>query len=190
MRRSVVPVSALAFGVSGWLMAHLVTSWLLAHQHEAAHGVAAGVGHVHARDAALAVLVAALTGVALLAVACAVSLRPGAAPAGVRQAGRWSVGVFLAAESAGFAFSEQHVVPPPLVLLAGLAVHALCAATAAVLCRRGVEGILIAAAALAGVPISVEQPAPGGFGPPPQRRSRRLSLRRAGRGPPRWSVFA
>jgi hypothetical protein len=152
---------------------------------------AGGVGHVHSRDAALAVMVGALAGVALLATACVAAVqRGGPARAGVGQAGQWSIAAFLVAESAGFAFSETHVVPPPLTLLAGVAVHVLCGAAAAVLCSRSVEGTLVAAAAAAGAPVGVPEPSVDRFGSPSRCRPKWLLLRPSGRAPPRRWAFA
>ncbi|GAA0736888.1 hypothetical protein GCM10010199_58440 [Dactylosporangium roseum] len=111
----------------------------------AAHGILAGVAHVHAFDAALALLSLVLLATSLLAVA-GTAVRPGSAEPRLPGAARWmgigSTGGFLAAESVAYAMSQTHVVPPPLLLLAGAAVHFLCGTVAALLWRRGITSLL------------------------------------------------
>ncbi|MET7401513.1 hypothetical protein ABZS66_49335, partial [Dactylosporangium sp. NPDC005572] len=124
--RALLAVSAVSSGALGWSAAHLVTSQLLAHRHEAEHGIAAGISHVHATDLAAVVVALALTATSMLAVTCAAFAAGGRLKAPgkrrlARTAGLWSTGAFLAAESAAWAAADTHVVPPPVVLLLGLA---------------------------------------------------------------------
>ncbi len=154
--RALLTVSAVSSGGLGWSAAHLVTSRLLAHQHEAAHGVTAGTDHVHASDLAAVVVALALTAASLLAVICAAVVSGGRLPvprkrrlATARTAGLWSTGAFLAAETAAWAASDTHVVPPPVVLLIGLAVHGVAGVVAALLWRGAIERVCLAAAATA-----------------------------------------
>jgi hypothetical protein len=197
IQRALLPVSAVSFGSLGWSVAHLVTSSLLAHRHDPAHGTPAGVAHVHAADVALLIVATALTATSLLAVICAASFSRGrvAAPAvglasTARRAGVWSTAAFVAAESAGYAVSDTHVVPPPLMLLAGLAAHALAGAVAAVLWRRSVDGVLLAAALGHGRALPGATAQANTFTRPVPGRSAWLLLGLAGRAPPVLGVTA
>lgn len=152
--RALVAVSAVSSGALGWSTAHLVTSRLLAHRHAAAHGMADGVSHVHAAELAAVVVALALTATSLLAVTAAAFASGGRLPAPrkrrlARTAGLWSTGAFLAAETAAWAASDTHVVPPPVVLLLGLAVHGAAGVLATLLWRGAVRRISLAAAAAA-----------------------------------------
>ncbi|MEV0134168.1 hypothetical protein AB0H83_37625 [Dactylosporangium sp. NPDC050688] len=156
--RALVAVSAVSSGALGWSAAHLVTSRLLAHRHAADHGIAAGVDHVHAAELAAVIVALALTATSLLAVTAAAFASGGRLPTVgrrrlARTAGLWSTGAFLAAETGAWAVSDAHVVPPPIVLLLGLAVHGAAGVIAALLWRGAVDRVQLAAAAAAPRPL-------------------------------------
>lgn len=188
-------VSAVSSGALGWSTAHLATSRWLAHRHEAEHGIAASVAHVHAAELAAVILALALTATSLLAVTAAAFAAGGRLPAPgrrrlARTAGLWSTGSFLAAETGAWAVSDTHVVPPPIVVLLGLAVHGAAGVIATLLWRGAVERICIAAAAATPQPLTL---------PAPTRVARRddtdggsvwSMLRVAGRAPPALETLA
>ncbi|WP_238018934.1 hypothetical protein KZZ52_35675 [Dactylosporangium sp. AC04546] len=191
--RALLAVSAVSSGALGWSAAHLVMSRVLAHRHEASHGIAAGISHVHATDLAAVVVALALTATSMLAVTCAAFAAGGRLTAPGKQrlartAGLWSTGAFLAAETAAWAGSDTHVVPPPIVLLLGLAVHGAAGVVAALLWRAVVERVCVAAAAASPrplprpVPLRLAVPGDAGGG------SVWSMLRVAGRAPPTLGI--
>jgi hypothetical protein len=150
--RFVLAASASSFGLLGWSAAHLVTSQVLAHRHDAEHGIAAGVPHVHAVDAALVLIALALTASSLLAVlSTALNASSQATVSDLtvtaRRAGRWCTTAFLGAELAAYAISDVHVVTPPLMLALAAAVHVLAGVAATAVWRRVAVGLFEAVAA-------------------------------------------
>ncbi|WP_327004433.1 hypothetical protein OHA72_56950 [Dactylosporangium sp. NBC_01737] len=111
---------ALTAGVLGCLGAQLLTGRLLAHTHDAAHGIAAGVPHVHDRVAASA-LAGCLVLVSLVA-AVAAAGRRGATRAAVMWASGLSIIAFVVIDRVPLGASTATRPSSPL-LLAGIAAH-------------------------------------------------------------------
>lgn len=170
-------------GVLGCLGAQVLTSRLLAHTHGAAHGMAAGVPHVHDRLAASAVLAGSLVLVSVVA-AVAAAGRRGATRAAVMWASGLSILAFVVIDRVSYGAGEALRPSSPLLLLTGTAVHMCVGAGVGLLWWRWLDGVPPAAGA--GPP---DLPAPARRDRTPRRAER---LRRrwwvspiAGRAPPR-----
>jgi hypothetical protein len=172
--------SALAVGALGWLIAHLVTFWLLTHSH---HGTLSLAGrHLHAVAAAEAVAAAGVAAAALAAVPLGAALRR-------RRPRRTSVHLAVGLSTAAFVTADavEHALlglapSPPATLFVGACLHALFGVGGSLLWVRLALGVRIPAVALRPAP-AVARPGLGGRGP---RRCRRLlcSYAVAGRAPP------
>ncbi|MEV0132168.1 hypothetical protein AB0H83_27350 [Dactylosporangium sp. NPDC050688] len=175
---------ALIAGVLGCFGAHVLAGRLLAHTHDAAHGMAAGVPHIHDRLAASAVLAGCLVLVSLAA-AVAAAGRRGATRAAVMWASALSILAFVVIDRVPC--GEALRPSSPLLLLTGIAVHMCVGAGVGLLWWRWLDGVR--PAVTAGPP---DLPIPARRGRTPRRAER---LRRrwwvspiAGRAPPRCTV--
>ncbi|RSM60077.1 hypothetical protein DMB66_25670 [Actinoplanes sp. ATCC 53533] len=134
--------SALAVGVAGWLVAHTVNFWVLAHSYDGALSPAAR--HLHAVRAGEAVVAGCLVAAAVLAVAVAVGFLHGRRRStAVHLAVGSSVVAFLAADAVEHALLGLGPTPPA-VLLAGAFLHALFGAGSSLVWLRLVLRVRVA----------------------------------------------
>ncbi|WP_238012189.1 hypothetical protein KZZ52_14270 [Dactylosporangium sp. AC04546] len=132
--RVVDAAAAVIAGVLGCLAADLVITRFVAHSHGVAHGVAAGVRHVHDQDAASAIVVGALLATAVLTAVAALRRRAD------RSAVRWVSGLSILSFVAGqlVAVGPEGPSSAPVLIVGGL-VHVLVGAGAGLLCWRWLE---------------------------------------------------
>jgi hypothetical protein len=150
--------SALSFGVLGWLVAHLVTYWVVGHYHGGVGGLDPGVLHVHGFLPAAALLVGCLASVSLLAIFAVAALSrngpdmwPRASLRGAaRRASLLATVSFVVAEFIEHALTGQHQIPPAAVLIIGSAVQAFIGAGVSLLWRQGVQAVIRLAMRLRG----------------------------------------
>ena len=179
--------SALAVGAAGWLLAHTVTLWLIAHSHHGTLSLSARPAHSSA--AAAAVVAGCLAGASLLSVVLIVGLARDSASRSARRRRttfQLAVGVstvaFLAADAVEHAVLGLEGASPVLVLF-GACLHALVGAGSSLFWLRftdTVHTILAPLRPLAAAPVHR-------LGRPARRSGRRRLLwaeAAAGRAPP------
>ena len=175
-------------GAFGWLLAHCLTFWLIAHSHRG--DLSPLARHVHDSSAAAAVIAGCLAAACLIAVA--LTSTPGAAratptPRQRRRTFQLAVGL----STGGFLLADtvEHVVvglerTPPTVVLLGAALHALIGAASSLFWLHytdSVHHLLRARARLDGLPAL--RPGPASTGPH-LRRTNLWAYTFAGRAPP------
>ena len=179
--------SAAAVGVLGWLTAHTLNFWFVAHSHFGAASSASR--HVHRASAAVAVIAGCLAVAAVVAVAVGAHAKSGA-PAVPRH--RHTV-VQLAVGLSTIAFLGADAVEhaalgldgtPPVVLLIGIVLHTLLSVGASLFWRDFSAALRVLLRWLLGWALPEAQPARR----PARRRCRRRRLwwayALAGRAPP------
>ncbi|MDG6105944.1 hypothetical protein Daura_17970 [Dactylosporangium aurantiacum] len=180
--RCLYAAPALLAGVLGCLGAQGLTGRLLAHTHGAAHGMAAGVPHVHDRLAASALLAGCLVTVSLAA-ALAAAGRRAATRAAVMWASGLSIIAFVVIDRLSHGTGDALRPSSPLLVLTGTAVHVCVGAGVGLLWWRWLDGVR--------PPVSAGPPDPPAVARPARRPRRAERLRRpwwvspiAGRAPP------
>ena len=138
--------SALAVGACGWLTAHALTYWLMAHGHTGPLGQAAR--HTHHYSASLAILAGCLAAAALLAVMITAGTggRRGPRPPGhlervMRRDTTLSTAAFVGAEIVQHWVMGENHRPPVAVLVLGAALHALIGAITSLVWLRCIDGM-------------------------------------------------
>ena len=131
---------ALAAGTAGWLLAHVVNLWFVAHSHD---GVSTSTGHVHGYAAASSAVTGMLAVAALLAMCWMMrrTRRREPAAAGLARPVVLSTSAFLAVDAV------EHAVlgwerTPVVLLAAGAVLHALCTAASTMVWLR-LSGALV-----------------------------------------------
>lgn len=176
-----------AVGVFGWLAAHLLTFWLLAHTHGGSPSPAGR--HLHHYTAATALLAGCLAAASLLATLISAPSRqpPRSKPTDpamtARRAAWMSTLAFIGSELL------EHTVfggdrKPPVILVAGLLLHAFAGALAALTWRQYRDAVHKLRSAT-GPPAALDQARPQRTNRPrswPRRPYRGSSI--AGRAPP------
>jgi hypothetical protein len=135
--------SAVAVGGFGWLLAHVVTFWFVAHSHHGAMSVSAR--HVHSYTAAAAAVAGGLAVAALLAIAltCGWGRDRSSGPTRRRPVHRavgLSTAAFLIADAVEHTVLGMEHTSPALVLL-GACLHALFGAGSSLLWLGFVDGV-------------------------------------------------
>jgi hypothetical protein len=131
---------ALIAGVLGCLGAQVLAGRLLAHTHDAAHGMAAGVPHVHDRASASALLAGSLILMSLVA-AVAAAGRRGATRAAVMWASGLSIIAFVVIDRVSYGAGDALQPSSPLLVLAGIAAHTCVGAGVGLLWWRWLDGV-------------------------------------------------
>jgi hypothetical protein len=164
--------SPIALGVFGWLTAHLLTLWLLAHSHNT---VVSPTGrHLHHYTASATLLVGCLAAASLLAalVSASPSDRPHPGTSGRSAAIRRAI--WISTLAFGAAELTEHALlgadrKPPAILLAGLLLHALAGSLTTLSWRHyhgvvhriwSMTGPLVAPVSAQPRPVSASAPAP------------------------------
>ena len=129
--------SAVAVGTFGWLLAHVVTFWLVAHRHA---GMLETAGHVHSGTAVSAAIVGVLATASLTAIVFRARRTGIPAPeatggASVTRLVGLSILAFLAADAAEHAVLGWERTPPALLLFGAL-LHAIFGAGGSLCCLR------------------------------------------------------
>ena len=176
-----------AVGVFGWLTAHLLTFWLLAHSHSATLSPAAR--HLHHYTASATVLVGCLAAASLLAALVTVPPRDPSRqePAGHGHAVRRSIWM----SSLAFVGAEvlEHALlggerKPPVILLAGLLLHAIAGALTTLTWRHYRDAVHRMWSMTRPLTAPALGPQPRVFGPVPGSRRHLCGSCITGRAPP------
>jgi hypothetical protein len=179
--------SPVAVGVFGWLTAHLLTFWLLAHSHSASLSPAAR--HLHHYTASATVLVGCLAAASLLTALVTAPPRDPCQqePAGQDRAVRRSIWM----SSLAFVGAEvlEHAVlggerKPPVILLAGLLLHAIAGALTTLTWRHYRDAVHRMWSMTRPLTAPALGPQPRVFGPVPGSRRHLCGSCITGRAPP------
>ena len=176
-----------AVGVFGWLTAHLLTFWLLAHSHGRPLSPAGRTLHHYTETAAL--LVGCLAAASLLAVLLTRPRRNWPQPTSAHRAATARRAVWMSTLAFASAELVEHAMlsadrKPPVILLAGLLLHALAGALTTVTWHHYRDAVHRMWATTEPVPAACRTPPAHITAPPPAPRRHLCGSCITGRAPP------